>query len=82
MNTSKPSSLVNLIETAANDNSFTTFGKALVAAELDGTLQAQSAIKMIDMKVMIDASDVTLIDIASSNSVIHANDVVLIPTKH
>jgi uncharacterized surface protein with fasciclin (FAS1) repeats len=146
MNNSKSSSSMNLVQTAANDNSFTTFSKALVASGLSETLQGegpytvfaptdrafeklpkgkldsllkpenkselaaiisyhvshgrvsaadvgkltetetlqgQSAkIKLIDKKVMIDASNVTLIDIASSNGVIHAIDAVLIPTKH
>lgn len=75
MNKSKSGSPVNLIETAANDNSFTTLSKELVAAELGETLQGQSAtIKMVDRKVMIDA--------ASGNGVIQAVDAVLIPTKH
>jgi uncharacterized surface protein with fasciclin (FAS1) repeats len=47
------------------------------------TLQGQSAqIKMIDNKVTIDGSNVTLTDIDSSNGVIHAIDTVMIPTKH
>lgn len=47
------------------------------------TLQGQSAqIKMIDKRVTIDGSNITLIDIPSSNGVIHAIDGVLMPTKH
>ena len=47
------------------------------------TLQGQSAkIKMIDNKLTIDGSNLTLTDIDSSNGVIHAIDTVLMPTKH
>ncbi len=47
------------------------------------TLQGQSAqFKMIDNKVTIDGSNVTLTDIDSSNGIIHAIDTVLAPTKH
>ena len=47
------------------------------------TLQGQTAtIKLIDNKVTIDGSNVTLTDINSSNGVIHAIDTVLTPTKH
>jgi uncharacterized surface protein with fasciclin (FAS1) repeats len=47
------------------------------------TLQGQSAqIRMIDNKVTIDGSNVTLTDITSSNGFIHAIDTVLTPTKH
>ena len=146
MNNSNTNRPLNLVETAANDGSFTTFSKALAAAGLNETLrgegpytvfaptdiafqklpkdkleslfkpenkseltaiinyhvspgrvsaaevgkltetktlQGQSAtIKMIDKKVTIDGSNITLTDIASSNGVIHAIDTVLIPTKH
>ncbi len=146
MNNSDSSLTMNLVETAANDNSFTTFSKALVAAGLSETLQGKgpytiyaptdrafeklpkgkldsllkpenkselasiinyhvspghvsaadvgkltetktlqgqmATIKVIDKKVMINGSTVTLIDIASSNGVIHAIDAVLMPTKH
>ncbi len=146
MNDQKPNSKTDLVETAANQGSFTTFSKALVASGLNETLrgqgpytifaptdiafqklpagrldrllkpenkselvailnyhvspgrvsaeevgkltetktlQGQSAqIKMIDKRVTIDGSNITLIDIPSSNGVIHAIDGVLMPTKH
>jgi uncharacterized surface protein with fasciclin (FAS1) repeats len=146
MNNLNSNSPLNIVETAANEGSFTTFSKALLAAGLNETLrgkgpytvfaptdrafeklpkgkldsllkpenkselaaiinyhvspghvlaadvgkltetktlQGQSAtIKTIDKKVTIDGSNVTLIDIASSNGVIHAIDAVMIPTKH
>jgi uncharacterized surface protein with fasciclin (FAS1) repeats len=146
MNNSKSNFPMNLVETAANDDSFSTFSKVLIATGLNETLQGEgpytvfaptnrafeklpkgkldsllkpenkseltaiasyhvsnghvlaadvatltetktlqgqsATIKMIDKKVMIDGSNVTLIDIASSNGVIHAIDTVMIPTKH
>ena len=47
------------------------------------TVQGKSAsIKMVGEKVTIDEANVTLVDISSSNGVIHAIDTVLSPTQH
>ena len=46
-------------------------------------MQGKSAsIKMVGEKVTIDEANVTLVDISSSNGVIHAIDTVLSPTQH